>query len=131
MYKDGNKIDKEGYLIDENGNYLSSGGEAVKQDEAGGWWKVDKNGNYLGTSSDGRDISIKEDADGKWYEVDENNNIVTDADGNKVEAVGANRIVRGVSIPHPTGEVELGPEAEKQKRREQILQALELLSKKV
>ncbi len=90
--KDGNKIDKEGYLIDENGNYLSSGGEAVKQDEAGGWWKVDKNGNYLGTSSDGRDISIKEDADGKWYEVDENNNIVTDADGNKVEAVGANRI---------------------------------------
>ena len=90
--KDGNKIDKEGYLIDENGNYLSSGGEEVKQDEAGGWWKVDKNGNYLGTSSDGRDISIKEDADGKWYEVDENNNIVTDADGNKVEAVGANRI---------------------------------------
>lgn len=47
------------------------------------------------------------------------------------EAVGANRIVKGVSIPHPTGRVDLSPEAERAMRREQILQALELLATKV
>lgn len=90
----GNKIDKEGYLVDENGNYLSAaledGGVAVKEDEDGKWWQVDKNGNYLGTSAEGEEISMKE-VDGTWYEVDENNNIVTDDDGNKVEADSTTR----------------------------------------
>lgn len=47
------------------------------------------------------------------------------------EAVGANRIVKGVSIPHPTGEVGLDPEEEKKRRKEQIREALNLLAAKV
>ena len=41
--------------------------------------------------------------------------------------VGANRIVPGVAIPHPTGAPELGAEGDKAARRELILRAFKAM----
>ena len=46
-------------------------------------------------------------------------------------SVGANRVVEGVSIPHPTGHVELTKEKEKQERAKQIHLALDALSENI
>ena len=43
-------------------------------------------------------------------------------------SIGANRIVPTVSIPHPLGNPELSPEAEKALRRELVERALTALS---
>ena len=41
--------------------------------------------------------------------------------------VGANRIVPGVAIPHPTGDPEHGAEGDKAARRELVLRAFEAM----
>lgn len=43
-------------------------------------------------------------------------------------SIGANRIVPTVSIPHPLGNPELGPDAEKDLRRHLVEKALKALS---
>jgi len=43
------------------------------------------------------------------------------------QVVGANRIVRAVSIPHPLGDPELSPEEEFNLRRSLVLRALKAI----
>jgi glycine reductase complex component B subunit gamma len=43
------------------------------------------------------------------------------------EQVGASRIVKGVSIPHPCGDPSLPPELDRQLRRQIVAKALEAL----
>jgi glycine reductase len=43
------------------------------------------------------------------------------------QAVGANRIVRAISIPHPFGDPELNPEEEFNLRKSLVLRALKAL----
>lgn len=45
--------------------------------------------------------------------------------------VGANRIVPGVAIPHPTGDPDLGPERDRAIRRELVLRSLRALETEV
>lgn len=41
--------------------------------------------------------------------------------------VGANRIVPGVAIPHPVGNLDLGPEGDRAVRRELVLRAFKAM----
>ena len=45
--------------------------------------------------------------------------------------VGANRIVPGVAIPHPTGDPDLGPERDRAVREEIILRSLKALQTEI
>jgi glycine/betaine/sarcosine/D-proline reductase family selenoprotein B len=47
------------------------------------------------------------------------------------QMVGANRILRGVSISHPTGDPALAPDDEEQLRRRIVGRALEMLATEV
>lgn len=42
--------------------------------------------------------------------------------------VGTNRIVPGIAIPHPTGNPALGPEGDKEVRREILLRSFKALT---
>ncbi len=42
--------------------------------------------------------------------------------------VGANRIVPGIAIPHPTGDPALGPEGDKAVRRELLLRSFKAMT---
>lgn len=42
--------------------------------------------------------------------------------------VGANRIVPGIAIPHPTGDPDLGPERDRAVREELVTRALRALT---
>lgn len=42
--------------------------------------------------------------------------------------VGANRIVPGIAIPHPTGDPSLGPEGDKEVRRELLLRSFKAMT---
>ncbi len=44
------------------------------------------------------------------------------------QMVGANRVLRGVSITHPTGDPSLGPAEERALRRRIVERALEMLA---
>ena len=44
------------------------------------------------------------------------------------QMVGANRILRGVAITHPTGDPALGPDDERAFRRRVLKRALEMLA---
>ncbi len=45
--------------------------------------------------------------------------------------VGANRIVPGVAIPHPTGAPDLGDDGDKAKRRELVLKAFKAMETEI
>ena len=45
--------------------------------------------------------------------------------------VGANRIVPGIAIPHPTGNPALGPEGDKATRRELVQRAFKAMTTKI
>ena len=47
------------------------------------------------------------------------------------EQVGAGRIVKGISIPHPCGDPSLPPELDRQLRRQIVATALKALESKV
>ena len=42
--------------------------------------------------------------------------------------VGANRIVPGIAIPHPTGDPDLGPERDRTVREELVMRSLKALA---
>lgn len=45
--------------------------------------------------------------------------------------VGANRIVPGIAIPHPTGDPALGPEGDKEVRRELLLRSFKAMTTEI